>query len=155
MLFLTFQLGNDRYALEASRVFEVLPLLDMKSLPTAPGGVAGIINYRGQPVPVMDLNELTLHRKAGERMSTRIILIKYPDQRGREYPLGLIAEKATSMIRREPSDFIEAGLNLGTAPYLGPILMEDKAPIQWIYGQHLLSDEVRDKLFRAPLEDNS
>ena len=155
MLFLTFQLGKDRYALEASRVIEVLPLVDMKHLPNAPTGVAGLINYRGRPVPVMDLNELTLHHKSAERMSTRIILIKYPDHHGREHPLGLIAEKATSTIRREPGDFIEPGLNLAGTPYLGPVLMEDKTPIQWIYGQHLLSNEIRDKLFQASLEESS
>ena len=29
-MFLLFQLGNDRYVLEASRVVEVLPLLELK-----------------------------------------------------------------------------------------------------------------------------
>ena len=49
MLFLLFQLGKDRYALEASRVVEVVPLLALKQLPQAPKGVAGIFNYRGPP----------------------------------------------------------------------------------------------------------
>ena len=40
MLFLLFQLGNDRYVLEASRVVEVVPLLALKQLPQAPEGVA-------------------------------------------------------------------------------------------------------------------
>ncbi|EEF58576.1 chemotaxis protein CheW [Pedosphaera parvula] len=154
MLFLTFQLGQDRYALEASRVIEVLPLVEMKRFPNAPAGVAGMINYRAQPVPIIDLSELTLGQKAGERMSTRIILIKYPDHEGREHPLGLIAEQATSTIRREASDFIEPGLNLSGTPYLGPVLMEDKSPIQWLYGQHLLTNELRDKLFCASLEES-
>ena len=38
MLFLLFQLGNDRYALDASRVVEVLPLVELKHLPLAPRG---------------------------------------------------------------------------------------------------------------------
>ena len=32
MLFLLFQLGNDRYALEASRVVEVVPMLELNQL---------------------------------------------------------------------------------------------------------------------------
>jgi chemotaxis-related protein WspB len=60
MLFLLFQLGKERYALQASRVVEVVPLLELKQLPQAPKGVAGIINYRGRPVPVVDLCALTL-----------------------------------------------------------------------------------------------
>jgi len=50
MLFLLFQLGQDRYALEASRVIEVLPLVSLKRIPQAPRGVAGLFNYRGRPV---------------------------------------------------------------------------------------------------------
>ena len=54
MLFLLFQLGKERYALEATRVVEVVPLLALKQLPQAPKGVAGIFNYRGRPVPAGD-----------------------------------------------------------------------------------------------------
>ena len=55
MLFLTFQLGVDRYALDAKRVAEVLPLVDIKQIPHAPAGVAGVFNYRGTPVPVIGI----------------------------------------------------------------------------------------------------
>jgi chemotaxis-related protein WspB len=68
MVFLLFQLGSGRYALEASRVVEVVPLLEMKPLPQAPRGVAGIFNYRGRPVPAVDLSALTLGQPASERL---------------------------------------------------------------------------------------
>jgi len=154
MLFLLFQLGKDRYVLEAARVLEVLPMLDLKQIPEAPKGVAGIFNYHGQPVPAIDLSELTLGRPAGERLSTRIILINYPDETGRNHPLGLIAEHATQIIRRESRDFVEPGLKLGLAPYLGPVLMDGQGIIQWVLEQRLLSDQVRDLLFCETLEEN-
>jgi len=47
MLFLQFQLGKDRYALDASVVVEVLPLLGIKRIPHAPDAVVGAFNYRG------------------------------------------------------------------------------------------------------------
>ena len=43
MLFLLFRLGHDRYALEARRVVEVVPLLALKKIPQAPRGVVGEI----------------------------------------------------------------------------------------------------------------
>lgn len=147
MLFLLFQLGNDRYALEASRVVEVVPLLDMKQLPQAPKGVAGIFNYRGHPVPAVDLSALTLSQPASQRFSTRIIIVNYPDGNGTNHLLGLIAERATDTLRRDASDFADSGLKLSQAPYLGPILMDDQSPIQWIYEQRLLPEPVRDVLF--------
>ena len=82
MLFLLFHLGKDRYALDASRVVEVVPLLTLRRIPQAPRGVAGIFNYRGQPVPAVDLGELMLGQPASPRLSTRIILVHYPDDGG-------------------------------------------------------------------------
>ena len=154
MLFLLFQLGKDRYALEASRVVEVLPLLELKPLPGAPRGVAGIFNYRGRPVPAVDLNELTLGQPANERLSTRIVVINYPDDTGKFQPLGLIAEHATEIIRRERKDFVEPGLKLGAPAYLGPVLMDSQGAIQWIREQCLLPENVRDLLFCETIEQN-
>ena len=147
MLFLLFQLGNDRYALEASRVVEVVPLLALKQLPQAPKGVAGIFNYRGSPVPAVDLCALTLNQPARERLSTRIIIVNLPDANGADHLVGLVAEHATEILRREPGDFVESGIRLGSAPYLGPVLMDPLGPIQWVHEQRLLSEPVRDLLF--------
>jgi chemotaxis-related protein WspB len=152
MLFVLFHLGKDRYVLEARRVLKVLPLVDLKKIPEAPRGVAGIFNYNGQPVPAIDLSELTLGQTAGERLSTRIILIHYPDETGRNQLLGLIAEHATEIIRRESGDFAEPGLRLDATPYLGPVLMDGAGPIQWVHEQRLLPDRLRDLLFCETVE---
>ena len=150
MLFLLFHLGNSRYALPANRVVEVVPLLELRPLPQAPNGVAGIFNYRGRPVPAVDLCALTLGQPARERFSTRIIIINYPDDRGTNHLLGLIAEHATEMLRKDVNEFLDSGVRLNEAPYLGPILMDNKSPVQWIYEQRLLPEPVRNLLFSAP-----
>jgi chemotaxis-related protein WspB len=147
MLFLIFKLGKDRYALEADRVLEVLPLLAIRRLPQAPRGVAGIFNLRGQPVPALDLNELAFGEPARERLTTRIIVVLHTDSAGRNHPLGLIAENVTQTIRKDPKDFISPGVTIADAPYLGPIVMDRDGPIQWLNSQHLLSAPVRDLLF--------
>jgi len=143
MLFLLFQLGKDRYALEAGRVVEVAPLLSLKRLPQAPKGLAGIFNYRGQPVPAIDLCELATGKAASERLSTRIIIVKHYHENSGEQLLGLIAEHATEMLRRNPHDFVHAGVSIENAPYLGPVLMDPQGPIQWVNEQRLLAPHVR------------
>jgi chemotaxis-related protein WspB len=152
MLFLIFKLGKDRYALEASRVVEVLPLLELRTIPEAPRGVAGVFNYRGRPVPAVDLTQLTLGHPANERLSTRIIVVNYPDEAGRQQLLGLIAEHATETIRREQKDFMDAGLHLGGPSYLGPVLMDSRGAIQWVREQRLLPESIRDVLFCHTVE---
>src|SRR5258705_7379594 len=98
MLFLVFELGKDRYAIEASRVVEVLHQVNLKQVPRAPGGVAGVLDYHGAPVPLIDLSELALGRPSRKWMSTRIILVEYRGTSGETHVLGLLAEQATETL---------------------------------------------------------
>ena len=151
MLFLLFQLGDDRYALDASRVVEVVPLVELRSLPEAPRGVAGLFNYRGQPVPAVALCALTLQRPARECLSTRIIVVRSASPDGSAHLLGLIAEQATGMLRRERQDFVSTGMQLEKAPYLGPVATDAQGMVQWIHEDRLLTEVVRDALFKETL----
>ena len=54
-LFLVFRIGQERYALQAVDVVEVLPRLQLKPIAQAPSWVAGVFAYRGVVVPVMDM----------------------------------------------------------------------------------------------------
>lgn len=148
MLFLQFQLGDDRYVLDASQVAEVLPLLDLKHIPRSPPGLTGVFNYRGTVVPVVDLCELALNRPAQERLSTRIIIAHYADAAGAARLLGLIAERVTEAMRREPGEFASTGVTLSEAPYLGAIASDGVGLVQWIDVKTLLSDAIRDVLYR-------
>ena len=148
MLFLLFQLGKDRYALDVRQVAEVLPLVHLKQIPQAPPAVAGVFDFRGAPVPVIDLSQTALERPAQRRLSTRIILAHYPDGNGGNRLLGLMAEKVTETLRREPSDFVAAGVDNDDAPYLGPVASDARGLIQWIAVDQLLTPAVRDVLFQ-------
>lgn len=152
MLFLYFQLGNDRYALDCSQVIEVVPLLGIKRIPQAPAAVAGAFNYRGKPVPVIDLSVLALGRPARHHMSTRIVIVIYPGADSAQHLLGLIAEKATQTLRRDPADFTESGVVNDDAPYLGPVATDPNGLLQWIEVKKLLPASVRDVLFKQALE---
>lgn len=153
MLFVLFQLGRDRYALEAARLSEVLPLVRLKALPQAPVGIAGVLDYRGAPVPVVDLSALALGRPAASRMGTRILIVQCAGHRGASRLLGLIAEHATETLRCEPGDFVPSGVASSGAPYLGPVKISAQGMIQWIAPDRLLSQEVKDALFASVLDD--
>ena len=166
MLFLLFQLGNDRYALEANRVVEVVPLLSLKQIPTAAKGVAGMFVYRGRAIPALDLCDLTMGRPARERLSTRIIIIEAGSSSS-AFPapclLGLIAERATEMLQRDARDFVQVEVPSAKyhvpgsltsdpshiAPWLGPVLIDDRGVIQLLHAQKLLAENVRDLVFAA------
>ena len=153
MLFLIFELGKDRYALDVRHVAEVLPLLEVTQVPQAPEAMNGLFNYRGAPVPVIDLSQLMLGRPSARRLSTRIVLVHYPDQAGCTHLLGLIAEKATQTAQREASDFVASGVTSAGARYLGPVATDARGLLQWIDVQALLPPSFRDLLFKGPVDD--
>ena len=123
----------------------------MRPWPQAPKGFVGLINYRGQAVPAIDLGLLTAGTPAAERLSTRIIIVRLRAAGGAERLLGLVAEQATQMIRKDPAQFLEPGFNNPGAPYVGPFMMDSEGTVHWISPDRLLSDEVREMLLSEPL----
>lgn len=147
MLFLVFQLGMDRYAIEAHQVVEVLHLVNLKQIPQAPSGVAGIFDYHGTSVPLIDLAELAVGKSARRWMSTRIILVKYGGAPDETHMLGLLAEQVTETLRRNEEDFSDAGLAVTDTPYLGNVTTDTRGIVQRIEIPNLLSASVRNLLF--------
>ena len=149
MLFLLFRLGKDRYAIEAKQVVEVLPLLAAKQIPQAPPAVRGAFDFRGQPVPLLDLTQLALGHPVREQLSTRVVLVRHPDGRGGQRLIGLVAEHVTETMRREPGEFRDPGVDSPEARWLGPVTPYEGGLVQWIQVDQLLSPELRALLFPA------
>lgn len=147
MLFLLFQIGRDRYALEAAQVALVLPLAQLKKVPGTPPWVQGLFNYNGQHVPVLDVSLLATGQAAAARLSTRLVLVHYTPAGQATQLLGLVVEKATDTLRCDPADFSHSGLSNEDAAYLGPVLRRDDGLIQRINVQDLLDASVQALLF--------
>lgn len=149
-LFLLFRIGDERYALEALQVAEVLPRLPLKAIAQAPQWVAGVLAHRGDMIPVIDLAALAFGQLAQSRTSTRLVLVHY--QVNAEQPkrlLGLIIEQATDMLRCAPDEFKDYGLDNPDAAYLGPVREDAFGLVQWVRVQDLLSDQARELLYPA------
>jgi chemotaxis-related protein WspB len=149
MLFLVCHFGDDRYVLNTGQIREILPMVQLKQIPQAPPGVAGAFNYRGVPVPVVDLVHLILGRPARTYLSTRIVLTTYRDKTGSPRDLGLIAERATDTIRLNPMDFGPSGIANDAADYLGPVTADARGLIQWIDPSKILQPSIADRVLEA------
>ena len=147
MLFLVFQVGSHRYAIDAGQVAEVLPLVAITAIARAPEEVAGVLMYRGAPVPVVDLSQLLEGRPAERRLSTRLVIVHYPlgkdlgtdSMKGGMRLLGLIAEKATDTIRRQAVEFADSGVVNDRAPYLGSVVPDSRGMVQRVDIPRLLT----------------
>lgn len=149
-LFLLFRIGADRYVLDAACIRQVLPLQPLKQLPSAPGWVAGMLAGWAESVPVIDLSALAIGRPSNAVTSTRIVLVDYrPAGSSAAHTLGLMLERATETVHRDPSAFVPSGLDNPGARYLGPVLNEPDGMVQWVGVDELLPEDVRAMLFPA------
>ncbi|WP_341522927.1 chemotaxis protein CheW [Pseudomonas sp. G.S.17] len=152
-LFLLFRIGEERYALDALEIAEILPRLQLKPIAHAPHWVAGVFAHRGTMIPVVDLSALTFGQPARVRTSTRLVLVKYRvDAQRPAQLLGLILEQATDTLRCAPGEFKAYGLDNPEARYLGPVREDESGLLQWIGVQDLLSDAVRALLYPLPTD---
>jgi len=152
MTFLLFQMGGDRYALEAGRVAEVLPRIALKKIPTAAPGIAGVLDYHGAAVPVVDLSAMVLGQPAPPSLSTRILLLRYGGESGPEHLLGVLVAQATETLRRELSDFQPPGVTTPAARFLGPVTNDARGLIQRVELEQLLTPAAREQLWQQAAE---
>lgn len=142
MLFLLFQLDGHRYALDAGDVVEILPLVTAKRTPHSPEGSVGLFNYRGRPVPLIDLSELVLGRVAKLRLSTRIILVERKGE-GREARLvGLLAEQVTELLRGDDASLGCADATHNDTPYLRSMFFGKDGFVQRVDANALVSHRL-------------
>ncbi|KAM3093852.1 chemotaxis protein CheW [Phormidesmis sp. 146-12] len=138
MLMLLFQAGENLYAIDSAQVIEVIAIVTLRKLDRVPSHVAGVFNYRGSIVPVIDLSSLIVDTPCRSRYSTRIMMVK--DQRDRL--LGLLAERVTETLSQADTELspIEP---LHHAPYLGEILINGNRMIQRFHWETLISEVQR------------
>ena len=78
--YVTFSLGDELFGVEVSRTREILSLTPVTKVPQTPEYLLGVINLRGQVVPVVDMR-LKLGLSAGaDTEDTCIIVEIHADQ---------------------------------------------------------------------------
>ena len=143
---LVFSAGAASYAVRLTDIVQVLPLCELRELAQAPYGVRGLLQFRGQWVPVVDLRLLLEGVQSNLRLSTRVLLIKVsPKQVGvaantakRDYLFALTVEVALHVV---PITRLLPGFNLTRAPYLSSF-MDNALSAQLIEPAALLPAEL-------------
>ena len=105
MQYMTFKLGDELFAINVAQVREVLEVSQITRVPTAPEYMRGVVNVRGQAIPVVDLRTRFGLPKAEETVNTRIIVMEL-DLGGESTVLGGMADSVPEVIELEPSSII-------------------------------------------------
>ncbi len=109
--YLSFKLEEEEFALEISRVREVLDFTRVTKVPQAPDFMKGVINLRGAVVPVVDLNRKFGIRDTEKTVHTRIIIGEV-DIDGDQTVLGVLADSVHEVMELEP-EHIEPAPKIG------------------------------------------
>ena len=116
-------------------------------MPHAPAYVAGLAQWRGLTLPVIDLSALIDGTPAPALLSTRLVIVDYVMSNGRLYPLGLVAEKAVEILEVDESNLEPRKVGIPDAPYLNGTREEAGRLIQRVTVNELLPVAVRQTLF--------
>jgi purine-binding chemotaxis protein CheW len=96
-----FALGEERYGLEISTVYEIIRQQPITAVPQAPASVEGVINLRGRIIPVVDLRDRFGLPASAASNSSRVVVC---DANGLR--VGLIVD-GVSEVLMVPEDAVE------------------------------------------------
>ena len=142
MLLLTMIIDDATYGLDAQRVIEVIPLVQLRQVPRVDPCIRGIFNYRGTPVPVVDLCTFFNKQPCRKNLGSRIILIQIQMSDSSHKIVGLLAEHVTEVIKCHSKDFTSNGINASNAQFLHSIYQHDSGMIQIINAEKVIPDSI-------------
>ena len=110
--YLTYKLGEEIFALDIGKVREVLDFTSVTKVPQTPEFMRGVINLRGNVVPVMDLR-LKFGMSMTDKTVNTCVIITEVDVEGEKVILGAMADSVQEVLDLEP-DQIEPPPRIGT-----------------------------------------
>jgi len=151
MLMLLMHIAKDQYALRSSQIVEIVPKVSLRTVPQAPPEVAGLMNFRGEIVVVIDLCQLVQSTACNDSLSSRIVVVEYRNRAGVVRRLGLLAERITEMSDRNEEDFKASALNLEKTPFLGGVSIDERGMLQYLVVEKLVADSLLHTLLPAEM----
>ena len=110
--YLTFKLDDEVFALDITKVREVLDFTTVTKVPRTPEFMRGVINLRGSVVPVVDLRLKFGMTKTEKTVNTCVIIVEVAVD-SETTVLGALADSVQEVMDLEP-DHIEPAPKIGT-----------------------------------------
>lgn len=110
--YLTFRLAEEIFGLDVAQVREILDYIKITKVPQTPEFMCGVINLRGNVVPVIDLRLKFGMEKTAQTINTCIIVMEITVD-GEKTIVGALADSVQEVFELEPKD-IEPAPKIGT-----------------------------------------
>lgn len=128
--YLTFALANEEFGLEILKVREIIGIMEITAVPQTPDYVCGVINLRGQVIPVIDLRT-KFGMETTETTDQTCIIVVEISQDDRKFSTGIVVDHVQEVL-----DI--AGDQIEDAPQFGSNVATD-----FILGMGKIADSVK------------
>ena len=95
--YLTFALANEEYGLEILKVREIIGYMEITAVPQTPHHVKGVINLRGQVIPVVDLRAKFGMNETEVTDQTCIIVVEICQSKG-TFNTGIVVDQVQEVL---------------------------------------------------------
>ncbi|MFT3829691.1 MAG: chemotaxis protein CheW [Opitutaceae bacterium] len=150
--YLTFRLGDELFAINVFKAREVLDLSHITRVPTAPAYLRGVVNVRGNAIPVVDLRNKFGLPQTGDTLNTRIIVMELQVD-GEAIVVGGLADAVHEVVELEPHEINDPpalGLRWRTDLILGMGRRDDRFTIILDIERVFSADDLAALLPAAP-----
>jgi purine-binding chemotaxis protein CheW len=89
----SFSLDNEEYGVDIAQVQEIIRMVDITHVPRAPDFMEGVINLRGQLIPIIDLRARFSMPRAQATKNTRIIVTEIGNKR-----VGIVVDSVSEVV---------------------------------------------------------
>jgi purine-binding chemotaxis protein CheW len=141
--YLTFALAQEEFGLEIIKVREIIGYIEVTAVPQTPPYIRGVINLRGQVIPVIDLR-MRFGMDAAEVSEETCIIVAEIAEGARKYSTGIVVDRVSEVL-----DI--AGVDIEDAPQFGSAVNTD-----FILGMAKVGESVKillhiDKVLAEPV----
>jgi purine-binding chemotaxis protein CheW len=105
--YLTFALGAEEYGLEILKVREIFGYMEITAVPQTPAHVKGVINLRGQVIPVVDLRMKFGMQEIELTEETCIIVVEIATSDS-QFETGIIVDHVSEVLDVDGADIDDA-----------------------------------------------
>lgn len=94
--FVVFNIGEEKFGVDVNQIRQIIPVMEFTVIPNSPSFVKGVINLRGDIIPIIDLGKkLSLNREKSLEEKGKIIIVELDKTTN----VGMLVDTVTEMIR--------------------------------------------------------
>jgi len=142
--YVIFKLGDEKYGVDIMKVKEISEFKTSTKVPNAPYFIDGIINLRGEIIPIVNLKKrFNINNNDSVNSDTRIIVININSRN-----IGFVVDEASEVLRINDND-IEPAPEIITGvdrQYINGVGKLENTIVILLDLEKILTDEEKEKL---------